>query len=121
VVAGRAGSAPSWTYCSPPSSGIGGASSVPGGFRGRLIESELLEQYDVAVVFTGDTDLLPALELAFRRTPPRIEIACWQGAEPLWFPEGLSRQPRRLLPYCHFLDRADFDAVRDETDYLAGR
>ena len=104
-----------WPDNSPREKGVDVALAVD------LIESAMLEQYDAAVVFTGDTDLLPALELAFRRTAPRIEIACWQGAKPLWFPEGLAREPKRLLPYCHFLNEADFEAVRDQTDYLAGR
>lgn len=81
----------------------------------------MLGEYDVAVVFTGDTDLLPAIEMAFRRTQPHIEIACWQGAKPLWFPEELAQVPRRQLPYCHFLNEDDFNAARDTTNYLAGR
>lgn len=86
-----------------------------------LIESAMLNEYDAAVVFTGDTDLLPAVEMAFRRTQPRIEVASWVGAKPLWFAEGLAQEPKRYLPYCHFLNEADFEAVRDRTDYLAGR
>jgi uncharacterized LabA/DUF88 family protein len=83
-----------------------------------LVESALLREYDAAIVFTSDTDLLPALEMAFRRTDPRIEIASWVGAKPLWFAEGLAARPRRYLPYCHFLNEQDFAAVRDTTDYL---
>jgi hypothetical protein len=59
--------------------------------------------------------------MAFRRTEPRIEIACWVGSKPLWFPEMLAERPQRYLPYCHFLSQADFTAVRDHTDYLKGR
>lgn len=81
-----------------------------------LVESAMLLEYDVAVVFTSDTDLLPALEMAFRRTQPRIELACWSGAKPLWFPEFLAQ--KRYLPYCHFLGEADFLQVRDHTAYL---
>lgn len=50
-----------------------------------LVESALLGQYDVAVVFSCDSDLLPAM---------------------------------KYLPYCHFLNADDFNAVRDRTDYL---
>lgn len=39
-----------------------------------LVESAMLGEYDAAVVFTGDTDLLPAIEMAFRRTLPRIDL-----------------------------------------------
>jgi NYN domain len=86
-----------------------------------LVESALLREFDAAVIFSGDTDLLPAVEMAFRRTDPRIEIACWEGAKPLWFPEMLASVPPRYLPYCHFLSQADFEAVRDRTDYLGAR
>ncbi len=86
-----------------------------------LVESALIREYDVAVVFSGDTDLLPAVEMAFRRTDPRVEIACWAGAKPLWFPELQASVPPRYLPYCHFLSQDDFEAVRDHTDYLGGR
>ncbi len=87
----------------------------------NLVESAMLGEYDAAVVFTSDTDLLPAIDMAFRRTQPRIEIACWAGGKPLWFPEALAQEPRRYLPYCHFLNEADFQAARDHTDYLTGR
>jgi hypothetical protein len=86
-----------------------------------LVESALLNEYDAAVAFSGDTDLLPAIEMAFRRTEPRIEIAAWSGAKPLWFPETLAQSPPRYLPYCHFLNDADFRAALDTTDYLGGR
>jgi hypothetical protein len=83
-----------------------------------LIESALLGEYDVGVVFSGDTDLLPAVETAFRRTPPRIEVASWSGAKPLWFPEFLAQSPPRYLPYCHFLNADDFQSVRDHAHYV---
>jgi len=83
-----------------------------------LIESALLDRFDVAVVFSADSDLLPAVEVAFRRTPRRIEIASWTGAKPLWFPEYLAATPRRFLPYCHFLAETDFEDVRDRGHYV---
>ena len=83
-----------------------------------LIESALLGQDDAAVVFSTDTDLLPAVETAFRRTPARIEVASWVGAKPLWFPEYLAQSPRKFLPYCHFLNADDFQAVLDHGYYL---
>ncbi len=77
-----------------------------------------LKEFDAAVVFSCDTDILPAVEMAFRRTEPRIEIGCWAGAKPLWFPEALASDPRRFLPYCHFLNEQDFNDVRDCTNYV---
>ena len=76
----------------------------------------MLQEYDTGIVFSGDTDLLPALETAFDLTSPNIEIACWKGAKPLWSPERLRQ--KRYLPYCHFLGEEDFDAVRDAEKYI---
>lgn len=84
----------------------------------NLVEGSLLHEFDVGVVFSADTDLLPALELAFRRTPASLEIASWAGAKPLWFPEFLRGTPRRYLPYCHFLNEDDFRSCRDLTPYV---
>lgn len=48
-----------------------------------LVETAMLREYDAAIIFSGDTDLLPAIELAYRRTEPKIELACWPSAKPL--------------------------------------
>jgi hypothetical protein len=98
-----------WPAQPPQEKGIDVALAVD------LIRTAMLEQYDVAVVFSGDTDLLPAIETAFEHTRPNIEIACWVGAQPLWFPEPGRQQ--RYLPYCHFLDAKDFAAARDHGKY----
>lgn len=81
-----------------------------------LVESAMLAEYDVAVVFSGDTDLIPAVEMAFRRTTPTVEIAAWSGAKPLWFPAEMAAG--RRLPWCHFLGAGDFEAVRDKATYV---
>ncbi len=81
-----------------------------------LTEGALDHAFDVGVVFSGDTDLLPALELVFRRKLINLEIAAWSGQKPLWFPEMLRERPPRHLPYCHFLDEADFLTCRDYSD-----
>jgi hypothetical protein len=52
-----------------------------------------------------------------RRAPARVEIASRVGAKPLWFPEFLTQPPRRYLPYCHFLNADDFQAVLDHGYY----
>lgn len=78
-----------------------------------LTSGALDQKFDVAIVFTTDTDLLPALELVFHRRLVSLEIAAWSGSKPLWFPEFLREDPRRLLPYCHFLGESDFLAARD--------
>jgi len=81
-----------------------------------LVRTAMLGEYDVGVVFSGDTDLLPALETAFTHTAPNIEVASWTGAKPLWFPTAMAT--KRYLPYCHFLSEEDFHAVRDHTRYV---
>lgn len=67
---------------------------------------------DVAVVFSRDTDLMPALEAV--RDVPRlrlhVEVATWQGSSRLRYP-GTNR------PWCHNLTEADYRAVQDTTDY----
>lgn len=78
-----------------------------------LVETAMLEEYDVGIVFSCDTDLLPAIELAYRKTTPSIELACWSTAKPLWFAEGLKMTPPKRFPYCHFLSEQDFFDCRD--------
>jgi uncharacterized LabA/DUF88 family protein len=99
-----------WPDAPPREKGIDVALAVD------LIRTAMRSEYDVGIVFSGDTDLLPAVETAFHFTKPSIEIASWTGAKPLWFPEML--RDKRYLPYCHFLGADDFDAVRDLDKYV---
>jgi uncharacterized LabA/DUF88 family protein len=68
------------------------------------------DEYDVCVLFSADTDLLPALEQA-RAAGKRVEVAAWKPD--VGYASHLS------LPgmWCHFLDRADYERVADPTDY----
>ena len=74
--------------------------------------------YDVGVLFSADTDLLPALEAvtAMTKPYPRCTVATWVGGQQI--------APRLRLPqvnlYCYYLDRADFDSVADTTRYAVG-
>jgi hypothetical protein len=75
--------------------------------------------YEVGVLMSTDTDLLPALEAVAAlggRPHPRCEVAAWTrsgvGARRL--------RPRGAHVWCHWLDRDDFEAVRDDTDYNVG-
>lgn len=71
-------------------------------------------RYDIAVVATADTDLLPALEDA-ANIGKRVETATW------WVPKaprGPLKVPGRNV-WNHYLDKGRFDLVRDDTDYLA--
>lgn len=56
--------------------------------------------------------------MLFHKLPPKVELACWSGANPLWFPEKLRADPSRKLPYCHFLSETDFNECRDNRAVL---
>lgn len=79
--------------------------------------------YDVAVVFSADTDLRPALEEVFRIAQERdgpfpwCEVAAWKPANQ---PARRLNLPGRKL-WCHFLDERAYDRVRDPTDYVRNR
>lgn len=69
----------------------------------------MLNEYDVAIVFSGDTDLIPAVEMAFRRTTPgsrslRGPGPSRYGSRPRWPPADGSRgvtssYSRTSMPY----------------------
>ena len=70
-------------------------------------------KYDVGVIASTDTDLIPALEFVQRFARRcRVEVAAWTS------PKSRSRLsiPRSSL-WCHWLDRTDYDSVADPTDY----
>jgi len=73
-------------------------------------------EFDVGVLFSSDTDLVPALEavIALRPgRPPACEVAAW--AAPGMRPRTLSVSGVRLRR--HLLAEPDFRAVTDPTDY----
>ena len=79
-----------------------------------VVDMARTDAYDTAVVFSADTDLLPALEAA-TDIGKRVETATWQGP-------GDNRGPLRIKQrslWNHYLDQTSFDQVRDDTDYLA--
>ncbi|MCZ2110331.1 MAG: NYN domain-containing protein, partial [Dehalococcoidia bacterium] len=80
-----------------------------------FVADAVVDRYDVGIIFSTDTDLRPALEFVTSRFDgiPRAESAAWRvpGANRALF----ANNPRRT--WCHFLTAADYDAVRDPTDY----
>jgi hypothetical protein len=85
-----------------------------------LVVSVVRDECDVAIVFSSDTDLLPALEavLALRPgEPPACEVAAWAPAAGR--PRSLAVRGVRLRR--HLLSGADFRAVADPVDYTQGR
>lgn len=67
--------------------------------------------YDVGVIMSTDTDLLPALDFTRNRYAGvrHVAVAAWDGRRRLASPD------RNI--WCHWLSRADYDAVADTTDY----
>jgi NYN domain len=76
-----------------------------------LVRRAILQEYDVGVVFPGDTDLLPVPEATFIHTVRHVEVACWTGAKLLWFPTATATE--RYLPSCNFRSAEGFHAARD--------
>ncbi len=79
-----------------------------------LVDMARTDAYDTAVVFSADTDLLPALEAAVR-IGKRVETATWFGPGEN---RGALRIKQRNL-WNHYLDQSHFELVRDNTNYLA--
>ena len=96
---------PQWPDVPPSEKGIDVALSVD------LVRYAITQKIDAAIVFTSDTDILPAIELVCGKTPCHVELACWQGAYRIGF------SGNHQLPWCHFLSKGDFLAVQDCTDY----
>lgn len=90
-----------WPNVPPQEKGIDVALAVD------LIHLAIRRQYDALVVFSSDTDLLPALETVARMRLGHVEVACWSGFQPLRFPGS-------NLPWCHFLSERDWHAVTED-------
>ena len=81
-----------------------------------VVAMGLRDEYDVAIVASTDTDLEPAPEavVALAGDPyPRCEVASWKA---------VGRQNSRLSAkgagiWCHWLEKTDYLAVHDATDY----
>ena len=70
--------------------------------------------YDVGVIMSTDTDMLPALEFTIKRYSGmrQVSVAAWRSQNNTY----RLRIPGYNL-WCHHLYRADYDAVADFTDY----
>ena len=72
------------------------------------------DRYDVGVVVSADTDLIPAIDAALQ-AGKRVETATWHS-------RALPISPLRASVgklWNHWLDRQRFEHVRDDTDHLA--
>lgn len=72
------------------------------------------KNFDIGILVSTDTDLVPALEAGdslYRAWgTPKIEVASWKPSR------KRLQVPGRPL-WCHLLERADYDLVKDETRY----
>ena len=69
--------------------------------------------YDTAIVASADHDILPAIEDALE-VGKRVETATWGAPRTAGGPP----RPRGRSIWNHYLGKAHFDRVCDETDYL---
>lgn len=71
------------------------------------------DQYDVGIICTGDTDLIPAIEAVLDgNNGVQVEVAGWRSD---YYRQRLSLPGRNI--WCHWLQRSDYENVRDDTDY----
>jgi uncharacterized LabA/DUF88 family protein len=68
------------------------------------------DEFDVAALFSADTDLIPAVE-AVRTIGKRCEVAGWRPRT------GYGNALRLRGVWCHRLDEADYVRAHDPTDY----
>lgn len=76
----------------------------------EMLSGAQRDDYDVAVLFSADTDLVPAIE-AVRSIGKRCEVAAWRS------PGGFRSALRVPGVWRHWLDEADYLLVHDPTDY----
>jgi hypothetical protein len=90
-----------WPTQPPQEKGIDVALAVD------LMHLAFQKQYDALVLFSSDTDLLPALEIIVKLRLGHVEVACWAGFKPLRFSAS-------NLPWCHSLKEKDWRAVIED-------
>jgi hypothetical protein len=76
-------------------------------------------QFDVGILMSTDTDLMPAIEFVVAltgTTGPRAEVAAWSLAG---HAQRLASKSRNI--YCHWLGADVYRAVADPTDYTKPR
>lgn len=80
-----------------------------------FISMAMDEKYDVGIIASTDTDLIPAIDFVIERyaSTRRVEVAAWSSRERR--NPSLKSNLRRI--WCHWLDQADYDQVADSRDY----
>ena len=95
-----------WPQVPPQEKGIDVALAVD------FVRLAVERAYDVGILASLDSDFLPAIETVVDLKLARVEVASWITTFRL-------RLPGRNLPWCHHLDRDDYRAVLDGTDYTS--
>ena len=76
-----------------------------------MVVGAMGDEYDVAILFSADTDLLPAVE-AVRAVGKRVEVAGWRPDH------GYGSSLTSPGMWCHWLDRYAYEGhVHDPTNY----
>lgn len=97
-----------WPQAAPEEKG------VDVGLALGLVEALTLKHCTVAILFSTDTDLIPAIDTAARlRGPHCIETAAWDGSY------SRSRLKSKAYPrvYHHAISEKVYDLVKDEVNY----
>jgi len=72
-------------------------------------------EYDVGIIASTDTDLIPAIDFVIQRHQDacRAEVTAWSARQ--------QRNPRLSSDirsiWCHWLKQADYEAIHDPTNY----
>jgi uncharacterized LabA/DUF88 family protein len=85
---------PGWPQVPPQEKGIDVALAVD------YVRLALERAYDVGIIASRDSDLLPAIETVIDLRLARVEVASWANTSRL-------RLPDRNLPWCHHLGPVD--------------
>lgn len=80
-----------------------------------LVRLATTKAFDVAILFSRDTDLVPALETVRSLRVAWVEVATWENSSRLRFSDGNSG------PWCHLLRANDYARVCDPTNYTRPR
>lgn len=75
-----------------------------------LVRLGFEREYDVAIVFSRDSDLEPAILTAYDLEDVHVEVATWKDCSRISMDDG-----RDL--WCHYLDQNDWIATRDVRSY----
>ena len=73
-----------------------------------MVRMATTKEYDAAILFSSDTDLMPAIETIMDPKLGHVEISTWAGAKRL-------RRPNTQLPFCHFVNAVEYATLRAST------